>query len=64
MTLKIVLILLSLTQSLLVLLILFFQNMEYVLYVSYPIVGELTLAAVAGSMFSWPVAPFFCIVFG
>ena len=64
MTLKIVLILLSLTQSLLVLLILLFQNMEYVLYVSYPIVGELTLAAVAGNMFSWPVAPFFCIVFG
>lgn len=38
--------------------------MEYVLYVSYPIAGELTLAAVAGNMFSWPVAPFFCIIFG
>lgn len=42
----------------------FVMNMEYVLYVSYPIVGELTLAAVAGNMFSWPVAPFFCIIFG
>lgn len=42
----------------------FVMNMEYVLYVSYPIVGELTLSAVAGNLFSWPVAPFFCSLFG
>ncbi|XP_073241214.1 uncharacterized protein [Porites lutea] len=42
----------------------FVKNMEYVLYISYPIVGQLTLTAVAGNVFSWAVSPFFCILFG
>ncbi|KAJ7392323.1 hypothetical protein OS493_011980 [Desmophyllum pertusum] len=42
----------------------FVQNMEYVLYISYPIVGQLTLTAVSGNVFSWSVAPFFCIILG
>lgn len=43
---------------------LFVQNMEYILYISYPIVGQLTLTSVSGNVFSWSVAPFFCIIFG
>lgn len=42
----------------------FIKNMEYVVYISYPIVGQLTLTAVSGNVFSWSVAPFFCIIFG
>lgn len=42
----------------------FIMNMEYILYISYPIVGQLTLTSVSGNVFSWSVAPFFCIIFG
>ncbi|XP_022791955.1 uncharacterized protein LOC111331163 isoform X1 [Stylophora pistillata] len=42
----------------------FIKNMEYVVYISYPIVGQLTLTAVSGNVFSWSVVPFFCIIFG
>ncbi|KAL9984102.1 hypothetical protein ACROYT_G006361 [Oculina patagonica] len=42
----------------------FVMNMEYILYISYPIVGQLTLTAVSGNVSSWSVAPFFCIIFG
>ena len=44
--------------------VLFSQQLEYMLFVSYPITGQLTLTLVTSAVLGWWSVPYLCIIYG